>query len=114
MDRLTRSSRDVTTLPNVLADWLTTAVEHGGEWGRAWAEQHHSVGSVVDSLVELYDGAARDAAARLARDGVETVLRERLTSLYPSVRWARRAGTCTGWWRVRLSWRPAWACSRAC
>jgi hypothetical protein len=91
-----------------LGDWLREAVEAGGEWGRAWIEEHHAAPRVVDALVDLYEGAMADAAARLARDGVEAVLRDRLASLYPSVRWARRAGDRQDWLRGALPF-PVWA-----
>jgi hypothetical protein len=44
----------------------------------------------------------------VARDGVEAVLRERLASLYPSMRWARRAGDRLDFHRAATEF-PVWA-----
>ena len=76
--------------------------------GRAWVEEHHRVATVVDDLVDLYEQAMADSAARCARTGVEAVLRERIASLYPSVRWARRAGDRFDFQRAAVDF-PIWA-----
>jgi glycosyltransferase involved in cell wall biosynthesis len=91
-----------------LACWLAEARPDLGSWGRGWVEQHHDVGAIVDLLVHEYEAAVAQHASIAAATTTEQLLRDRIASLYPSIRWARRAGDRFDWQRAAVSF-PVWA-----
>jgi glycosyltransferase involved in cell wall biosynthesis len=91
-----------------LTDWLRTATPELGEWGRGWVEAHHDVRVIADELVGEYEAAIEQQRAALTSSSTEQLLREHIASLYPSIRWARRAGDRFDWQRAALEF-PVWA-----